>query len=98
MFLFLVDSPEVLKLYKYIFDIQRLVDPPIWKLFSRGERKMQMGRLVSNGHWPLAPTVDGNVHPWTQAGSGVEWQDPVNLANARVPSLLVTERGWSGNF
>ena len=26
-YLSLVDSPEVLKLYKYIFDIQRLVDP-----------------------------------------------------------------------
>ena len=28
VFLALVESPAVLKLYKYIFDIQRLVDPP----------------------------------------------------------------------
>ena len=49
MFLSLVDSPEVLKLYKYIFDIQRLVDPPIWKLFLRREWKMWMGRLVPIG-------------------------------------------------
>ena len=38
------------------------------------------------------------MHPGTQGGGGVEWQDPVNLANVRVPSLPVTGRGGSGNF
>ena len=42
VFLALVASPVVLKLYKYVFDIQRLVDPPIWKLLLRGEWKMQV--------------------------------------------------------
>ena len=30
--------------------------------------------------------------PGTQGGGGVEWQDPVNLANVRVLSLSVTGR------
>ena len=55
MFLSLVDSLEVLKLYKYIYDIQRLVDPPIAKLLSRGEQRLRMGRL--------APPVDGMARP-----------------------------------
>ena len=38
------------------------------------------------------------MHLGTQVGDGVEWQEPVNLANARAPSLPVTERGGSGNF
>ena len=38
------------------------------------------------------------MHSGTQGGGGVEWQDPVNLANARVPSLPVTEGGGLGNF
>jgi len=85
VFLALEDSTEVLKLYKYIFNIHRLVDPPLWKLLSRGKYKMQMGRLV-------------NISPYYGQGGGVEWQDPVNLATARIPSLPVVERGESGNF
>ena len=46
VFLALVESPAVLKLYKYIFDIQRLVDSPIRKLFSRGSGIFGCGRLV----------------------------------------------------
>ena len=42
--------------------------------------------------------MDGNVHSGSQGGGGVEWQDAVNLANARVPSLLAVERGGSDKF
>ena len=38
------------------------------------------------------------MHPLTQGGGGLEWQNPVNLANARVLSLPVRERGGLGNF
>ena len=46
----------------------------------------------------MAPTVHGNVHPGTQGEGWVEWQEPVNSANAKVPRLSVTERGESGNI
>ena len=95
MHLPLVDSLEVLKLYKYIFDIQRLVDHQFRDSYRGGaETADGEARLV-----PISPyCVDGNVHPGTQGGGRVEWQDPVNLANARVLSLPVRERGGLGNF
>ena len=65
VFLALVESSEVLKLYKCVFDIQRLVDPPIWKLLSRGEWKMRMGRLV-----PINPYYERAS--WIPGGGGVE--------------------------
>ena len=36
--------------------------------------------------------------PGTQGGGGVEWQDPVTLANARGPSWRELVRGGSCNF
>ena len=66
VFLALVESPEVLKLYKYVFDIQRLVDPPIWKLLSRGEWKMRMWE--ASAHKPLLFTVVCPLGPRGEVG------------------------------
>ena len=57
----LIESPAVLKLYKYVFDIQRLVDPPIWKLLSRGEWKMRMWE--ASAHKPLLFRVVCHMGP-----------------------------------
>ena len=75
VFLALVESLAVLKLYKYVYDIQRLVDPPIWNLLSRGKWKIRMWEAIA--HKPLLFAV---VSPWDPEERGVEWQDPVTLA------------------
>ena len=43
-------------------------------------------------------SLESSVPPGTQGGGGVEWQDPVTLANARGPSWRELVRGGSCNF
>ena len=65
MFLALVDSPEVLKIYKYVFDIQRLVGPNFETLIEGGVENAD--REVS-AHKPLLLTVMCPLGPSGEVG------------------------------
>ena len=63
-------------------------------LLSRGEWKNWMWE--ASAHY--TPAIYIRMPPGTQGGGGVQWQDPVTLANARGPSRRELVRGGSCNF